>query len=309
MFLDVGSVGDEPRSSVRQCWQKACDGVGQTCANPFRSSILALAIAGSATAFAADGGIKADVSTCLLKPRHVIQLGSSVFGVLGGVFVDRADVVKQGQVVAKLDTTVEEAQLALERYRSTNTSQVEAMKIDMAWNQRELARRQQLAGNMFSKANDIDEFVTKVDQDHIGIQKALSDLEQAKMEASRSEAQLNLKILKSPIDGVITEVKLSPGEFIYQTTPIMTIAQVDPLTVDLVVPVERYRAVKVGMIGEVHLNPPIDQVFPARVDTIDPVIDAASDTFRVRLLLPNPGNAIPAGIRCSVSLPDAVTGE
>jgi cobalt-zinc-cadmium efflux system membrane fusion protein len=35
------------------------------------------------------------------------------------------------------------------------------------------------------------------------------------------------------------------------------------------------------------------------------VIDAASDTFRIRLLLPNPDNAIPAGIRCSVKLPDA----
>jgi multidrug efflux pump subunit AcrA (membrane-fusion protein) len=63
------------------------------------------------------------------------------------------------------------------------------------------------------------------------------------------------------------------------------------------------------MIGEVHLNQPIDQTLPARVDAIDPVVDPGSDTFRVRLLLPNPGNAIPAGIRCSVVLPDAVTGE
>jgi multidrug efflux pump subunit AcrA (membrane-fusion protein) len=39
---------------------------------------------------------------------------------------------------------------------------------------------------------------------------------------------------------------------------------------------------------------------PATVDAVDPIIDAASDTFRIRLALPNPGNAIPAGIRCSV---------
>jgi RND family efflux transporter MFP subunit len=178
----------------------------------------------------------------------------------------------------------------------------------MAWNQRELARRQQLAGNMFSKANDIDEYVTKVEQDRIAIHKAESDLETAKDEAARSEAQLNLKIIKSPMDGVVTEIKLSPGEFIYEQTPIMTIAQVDPLMIDLVVPADRYHAVKVGMIGEVHLSQPIGASFPARVDAIDPVIDAASDTFRVRLLLPNPDNAIPAGIRCSVTLPDA-TGE
>ena len=273
------------------------------------AALLVLVVSVPPAGFAAEGGIQSDVSTCLLRPRHLVQLGSPVFGLLAAVFVDRSEPVKQGQVLAKLDTTVEETQLAMDRFRSTNTTQVEADKVDLAWNQRELARRQQLAGNMFSKANDIDEYVTKVEQDKIAIRKAEADLETAKQEADRSEAQLNLKILKSPLDGVITDIKLSPGEFIYETTPIMTIAQVDPLMVDLVVPADRYRAVKVGMIGEVHLNPPMDETLPARVDAIDPVIDAASDTFRVRLLLPNPGNAIPAGIRCSVALPDVVSGE
>jgi RND family efflux transporter MFP subunit len=271
--------------------------------------ILALTLIAPPAAFADDGGLKADVSTCLLRPRHLIQLGSPVFGLLTGVFVDRAEPVKRGQVVAKLDTTVEEMQLALDRFRSTNATPIEAVQADLAWNQRELARRQQITGNMFSKANDIDEYTTKVAQDRIAIRKAQSDLDIARREADRSQAQLNLKILRSPVDGVVTEMKLSPGEFIYETTPIMTIAQLDPLTIDLVVPAERYRTVKVGMIGEVHLNQPMDQNLPARVDVIDPVIDAASDTFRVRLLLPNPGNIIPPGIRCSVSLPDATAGE
>jgi membrane fusion protein (multidrug efflux system) len=250
-------------------------------------------------------GVTADVSTCLLRPRRLVQLGSPVFGVLGGVFVDRTQAVKQGQVVAKLDTTVEQAQLLLDRFRATNTAQIEAGKVDMALNQRELERRMRLAGNMFSKANDIDEAAAKVEQDRIAIHKAEADLEIAKREAERSEAQLNLKIIKSPMDGVVTDIKLSPGEFIYEQTPIMTIAQVDPLMIDLVVPADRYPAVKVGMIGEVHLSQPVEATFPARVDAIDPVIDAASDTFRIRLLLPNPDNAIPAGIRCSVKLPDA----
>jgi multidrug efflux pump subunit AcrA (membrane-fusion protein) len=42
-----------------------------------------------------------------------------------------------------------------------------------------------------------------------------------------------------------------------------------------------------------------------KVDAIDPVIDASSDTFRVRLVLPNPGNAIPAGVRCTARTSDA----
>lgn len=286
-------------------WRRVSDRVAR-----FGAALL-LAVAGPTAGLAQTvplaapetGGLSADTAACLVKPRHVIQLGSPVFGVLASVFVDRADTVKQGQLLAALNTTVEEAQAALDHFRVTNTTQIEAGKTDLAWNQRELDRRRQLAGNMFSKANDIDEFVTKVEQDRISIRKAEADLEQAKLEAARSDAQLNLKRLRSPVNGVVTEVKLSPGEFIYEQTPIMTIAEVDPLIVDVMLPAERLRSVKLGMIGQLHLNPPVDATIPARVDAIDPVIDPASNTIRIRLVLPNPGNAIPSGVRCSVKFP------
>lgn len=267
--------------------------------------IAAAAIAALSCMPALAAGITADTTSCLVKPKRVIQLGSPVFGALAHVYVDRSDVVKKDQVVARLDTNVEETQVALDTYRSQNTTGLDAATTDLGWNERELERRRQLAGNMFSKANDIDEYVTKVRQDKIAIQKAQADIETARLELARSKAQLQEKIITSPVNGVVTEVKLSPGEFIYEQTPIMTIAEVDPLNIDLVVPSEQYRFVRVGLIGEVHLSPPVNQTFPARVDAIDPIIDAASDTFRIRLVLPNPGNAIPAGIRCSVRLPDA----
>jgi multidrug efflux pump subunit AcrA (membrane-fusion protein) len=44
------------------------------------------------------------------------------------------------------------------------------------------------------------------------------------------------------------------------------------------------------------------QEHEAVVRTVDRVIDAASNTFRVRLELPNPGGSLPAGLRCRVDL-------
>ena len=255
------------------------------------------------------GGLDAGVATCLVKPRRVIQLGSPVFGVLGAVLVDRSEVVKQGQDLARLNDQVEEVQAALDRFRAGNRTQIEAQTVDLEWNQRELERRRQLAGNMFSKANDVDEIATKIELDKVAIRKAEADLMTARLESARSDAQLAQKTIKSPMNGVVTDIKLNAGEFIYEQTPIMTIAEVDPLSVDLVMPAERYKSVRVGMIGELRLRPPVDATFPTQVDAIDPVIDPASDTFRVRLTLPNPGNAIPAGTRCSVRLPDRAASE
>ena len=45
-------------------------------------------------------------------------------------------------------------------------------------------------------------------------------------------------------------------------------------------------------------------VYQARVTAVDPVIDAASSMFRLRLELPNPNHQIPAGLNCRVRFQD-----
>jgi RND family efflux transporter MFP subunit len=247
--------------------------------------------------------ITVDVTTCLLKPRQVVQLGSAVFGLIDSILVDRGHAVRKGQLIAKLTTTLEEAQLALDRYRASNTTVIEAARTDMAWHERELARRQRLVGNMFSRANEVDEIVTKIEQGRIAIRRAEMEMRMAELEAERTEAAVGLRLIHAPFDGVVTDIKLMPGEYLHEQTTIMTLAQVDPLQVDLVVSAEHYGAVRVGGPAELTLAAPVDKTVAASVDAIDPVIDAASDTFRVRLTLPNPGNAIPAGVRCSAHLP------
>ena len=57
---------------------------------------------------------------CLIEPKSQVKLGSAVTGVLATVSVDRGDVVHAGQVLAKLDSDVEEAIVALARARAEN---------------------------------------------------------------------------------------------------------------------------------------------------------------------------------------------
>jgi len=246
----------------------------------------------------------ADTGTCLVRPAQLVNLGSSMSGVIAELMVDRGQEVARGQLVARLDTTVEEAQAALDRFRAGNTSAIESARTNLAWNQRELARRRQIADNMFSRANEVDEMTTRIEQDQIAIRRAEAEQRLAELEAVRSQRALELMMVRSPVRGVVTEIKLNPGEFVYQQAAIMVIAQVDPLHVDVVLPADRYRAIRIGMVGELLLDAPIGGSVPATVDAIDPLIDAASDTFRARLTLPNPGNAILAGIRCSVRFAD-----
>lgn len=243
-------------------------------------------------------------SACLLRPKKTIQLGSSVFGVIDAMFIDRGTLVRTGDVVAKLNTRVEEAQVELDRHRAQNAMPIESAQINLAWNERELARKKKLRENMWSKINDVDEFETKIAQDLLSIRKGTFDQKSAQLELLRSEAQLQLKMIKSPVDGVVTDIKLNPGEFVRDTTPIMTIAEIGILHADIFVPAEYYTRLKSGMSLDLSLDAPLNQTVAAEIDVVDPVIDAASDTFRIRLVVDNSANRLLAGVRCNVRLPN-----
>ena len=123
----------------------------------------------------------------------------------------------------------------------------------------------------------------------------------AELELRRATAELRRRTIRSPVDGVVVERFLSPGEFAKQD-PILKLAQLDPLRVEVFAPVELLGQITVGMEGRVKAEGPVDGVQMAKVTIVDRVVDAASGTFGVRLELPNPGYRVPAGLRCRVEL-------
>lgn len=123
----------------------------------------------------------------------------------------------------------------------------------------------------------------------------------ARLELSRSQKVLDQRTIKSPITGIVTQRLLSAGEFVYQETNVVTLAKLDPLHVEVFVPVAHHGFIKRGAAATVHLSGSSKGDYAATVIVVDRVFDPASGTFGVRLELPNPGNRLPAGQRCRVS--------
>jgi multidrug efflux pump subunit AcrA (membrane-fusion protein) len=118
------------------------------------------------------------------------------------------------------------------------------------------------------------------------------------------KAQLSLRTLRSPFQGVVMDRFVNAGERV-EEKPLLRIAMIDPLRVEVMLPVAHYGSIAAGASLTVHPDLPNAEPVSARVTRIDKVIDPASNTFRIRLSLPNPGNRLPAGLRCRVDLPDA----
>ena len=82
--------------------------------------------------------------------------------------------------------------------------------------------------------------------------------------------------------------------------PILKIARIHPLHVEVIASIEMLGTVKVGDRAQIQPEKPLDGSFPAKVTIVDRVVDAASGTFGIRLELPNPDYRLPAGLKCRV---------
>ena len=213
---------------------------------------------------------------CLVEPHVLVNVGSSVDGVLDEVLVNRGDQVRRGQVVARLLSGVEAAAVKLSEAR-------------VEFGRRKLERSESLAEKQLISVQEKDELVTEV---------------RLREEELKKDAELlRLRTIVSPIDGVVVERRMTPGEFIRtDKSVVLRLAQINPLNVEVIAPARLFKSVQVGMSGRVNLAPMFTGIYQAKVVVVDKLIDAASGTLGVRLQLPNPDNRIPAGIKCSVVL-------
>jgi len=240
---------------------------------------------------------------CVIEPSKLIEVSSQVRGVLETIYVDRGDFVKKGQLIAKLMSGVEKASVQLARDRAKMDVDIQSRKAEWKFKDSVLAQVAELHHKKLASRRDYDDAKTASIVAKIELKKAQKLKYLAVLELRRTEEVLKLRSIHSMVDGVVVEVMKSKGEFI-EEQPIMKIAQIDPLNIEVIVPEQLIGSVEIGKQSKVIVDIPVKNSYLGTVSIIDQVIDAASGTFGVRLTLANPGNKIYAGQRCKVVLTD-----
>ncbi|MEW8228609.1 MAG: efflux RND transporter periplasmic adaptor subunit, partial [Candidatus Thiodiazotropha endolucinida] len=125
----------------------------------------------------------------------------------------------------------------------------------------------------------------------------------AELDLKQAEALYNRHTIRSPVRGIVVERYLNPGESV-EERPIVKIAQINPLRVEVVAPVSMLGKVKTGQLAMVRPELPVGGNHQAVVKIVDPILDAASGTFRIRLEIPNDDYSLTSGLRCQVRFLD-----
>lgn len=133
------------------------------------------------------------------------------------------------------------------------------------------------------------------------LQSAKGQLDSAEGKYLGAEAQLSYSEIRSPIDGVVTERPLYPGETAAAGTPLITVMDTSALLAKLHLPQAQAQRLKLGAAAEVRIAG-VDEPVPAKVILISPALDIGSTTLEVWVRVENHKGDLKPGTPASVSI-------
>ncbi len=244
-------------------------------------------------------GLRSQAVACLISPERVADIGSPVVGVVQELRAESGERVRAGQALVLLQSEVEQAGVDAAEARSTIDADERAAVANLQLARQRHTRAVELQADGFYSSQATEQARAELDVAAQKLEQARGQRVVAARELGVVRAQLRQRIVRSPFDGVVTERFINVGERV-EDKPVMRLAMLNPLRVELVMPASRYGSVVLDERLSVLPELPGTAAVSARVTHVDAMIDAASNTFRVRLSLPNPGHKLPAGARCKL---------
>ncbi|MBB3409578.1 RND family efflux transporter MFP subunit [Rhizobium sp. BK316] len=194
-------------------------------------------------------------------------------GTIREILIKSGDMVKQGQVLAKLDS--EEQVIAQGQAQVALNSALE---------------KSSLYHNIKSSVSRMDVFDSEIAEQN------------ARLQLQAAELNLTRRNIVAPIDGIVGIVPVNIGDNVTTSTPIVTLDDRTEILVDYWVPERFANTVSVGQAVEATSVARPGKIFSGVLEAVDNRIDAASRTLRLRGRIDNSSDELRAGMSFSVSM-------
>ncbi len=210
--------------------------------------------------------------------------------------------VKTGQVLVQQDDSVEQIQLAQLKAASEDTTQIQASEASLAQKRVDLKKLEKAASLNAATELEVEHARLSVRMADLSLQLAKFEHEQAGRRYDEVKMQVEKMRLVSPIDGRIEKIDVEAGESINALTDVVRVVQIDPLWIDVPVPLIQAMDLTIGKKATVEFTSPNRASVEGNIIFIAAVADAASGTLRVTIEVPNKSNR-PAGEHVEIIFP------
>ena len=272
-----------------------------------RRQVLACLALGACLSFA-------DTSWCaqidgFTEPYRAIDLAASELGTLASVEVQEGDQVEVGQVVARLDEQVLKVALEIAAKNREAEGQLNAAMAELELQESRYEKLQQLRSRKHASSAEVERTAMQVSMARAQVQAVRELLDVKAMEYRRIEAELERRRVRSPIQGIVSEVHKDAGEFVSAAEPtVVRIVQLNPLLVVFSVPQNLASSIVAGDHVPVEFED-LEQSVQGEVEFVSPTADAQSGTVRVKVRVENEHRTLKSGLSCRLAIAGAPQDE
>jgi len=233
-----------------------------------------------------------------ITARRMATVSAEIMGLITEVTVEEGMQVAEGQILARLDSTLAQVNLDLAK------AQIESLEARRESAQASLdeAKRQyqRVMNNQYSSEADRTRSKTDLDTATAQLANAVADIKVARFDVIRQKERLDDHTIRAPFEGVVTMKNAQPGEIVapssagggFTRTGICTIVDIQSLEIEVDVNESFIGRVFPGQIVEAHLDAYPDWKIPASVIAIIPTADRAKATVSVRIKIETLDNRI-----------------
>ena len=242
------------------------------------------------------------VEETFTAPSMTVDLAAAAGGIVKTVDADEGTPVKAGDLVITLDTAAEEINLRAAQLEAEDKSEEEASRLTMLQAQDEAKILKQLSSEGVEAQLLYHQKELAAEVAFFKLAVARKNRQRAAMDLQAARVALERKIIRSPVCGLVTRMPKDPGEAVQPLETVAQIAVTDTLYVVIHPPARMLGMFRVGQQLPIEILEPRPQTVTATVGVVNEVVEAASNTFRVRLVMKNADCCIRAGVKARVTI-------
>jgi RND family efflux transporter MFP subunit len=219
--------------------------------------------------------------------------------------VDIGDKVKEGQLLAELDTPELDQEMAqAEAQLAQAQAVVVQSKANRDFSATNLERYKQLAPTGVASQQELEQHQAQASVDEANVQVALATVNAQQANIRRLSQLKSFSRVVAPFGGTVTTRMIERGSLVTSgnATPMFKIASTDPVRVFVQVPQDIAPSVRIDVPAKVNVREYAGKPFDGKVARAAGALDSASRTMNTEVRVPNPDGKLLAGMYAEVSL-------
>lgn len=244
-----------------------------------------------------------------LEPYRSIEISPVESGVIQEVHVKEGERVTKGQKLISLDSDVIQARLEIAQFQAKVEGRLLAAKAEVELQQDRLDKLAPLVRSGTSNSAELARQAAALKQAQGNLLMAQEEIKTAEIQARQIEAELHRRAVISPIDGTVAEISKDVAEPVtaplnQQESFLIRIVQLDRLKCVGHVPAHLVSTLGMESILDVKVPDRMgEKTVKGRIEFISPVIDPATATVRIRLILDNASGELHSGATAHILVP------